>query len=217
MQQWNENDNDFFSWLIFGDESTFHLSGKVNKHNVPIWGTENPRELAQYVWDSPKGNVFCAVSRTKVYAPFFPHENTVPEVTYLDMVSEWLLPQLQQDNEHFIFIQDGAPPHWHNGVRHYLDENLPRLWIGRSTVENMTLIFWPPRSPDLTACDFFLWGCIKDRVFVLPLPVSLNKLKLRITTAFASVDKYMLRSVWTELDYRIDICRVTKGSHIEHL
>ena len=25
----------------------------------------------------------------------------------------------------------------------------------------------------------------------------------------------MLRSVWTELDYRIDICRVTKGSHIE--
>jgi len=24
----------------------------------------------------------------------------------------------------------------------------------------------------------------------------------------------MLRSVWTELDYRIDICRVTKGSHI---
>jgi hypothetical protein len=27
----------------------------------------------------------------------------------------------------------------------------------------------------------------------------------------------MLRSVWTELDYRIDICRVTKGSHIEHL
>ena len=27
----------------------------------------------------------------------------------------------------------------------------------------------------------------------------------------------MLRPVWTELDYRIDICRVTKGSHIEHI
>ena len=23
--------------------------------------------------------------------------------------------------------------------------------------------------------------------------------------------------VWWELDYRIDICRVTKGGHIEHL
>ena len=48
MQQWNEDD-DFFNRLIFGNESTFHLSGKVNKHNVHIWGTENLRELVQYV------------------------------------------------------------------------------------------------------------------------------------------------------------------------
>ena len=40
-------------------------------------------------------------------------------------------------------------------------------------------------SPDLTPCDFFLWGYIKDRVFVPPLPVSLNELKQRITTAVA--------------------------------
>ena len=51
---------------------------------------------------------------------------------------------------------------------------------------------------------------VEDRVFVPPLPVSLNELKQRITTAVASVDEDMLRSVWTELDYRIDICRVTK-------
>jgi len=58
---------------------------------------------------------------------------------------------------------------------------------------------------------------LEDRIFVPPHPVSLNELKKRITTAVASVDDDMLRSVWTEFDYRIDICRVTKGSHIEHL
>ena len=42
-------------------------------------------------------------------------------------------------------------------------------------------------------------------------------MKQRITTAVASVDEDMLRSVWTELDYRIVICRVTKGSQTEHL
>jgi hypothetical protein len=26
-----------------------------------------------------------------------------------------------------------------------------------------------------------------------------------------------VQRVWQELDYRIDICRVTKGGHIEHL
>jgi len=34
-----------------------------------------------------------------------------------------------------------------------------------------------------------------------PLPVSLNELKKRITTAVANVDEDMFRSVWTELDY----------------
>jgi phosphoribosylamine-glycine ligase len=42
-------------------------------------------------------------------------------------------------------------------------------------------------------------------------------LKQRITAAVASVDEDMLRSVWTELHYRIDIGCVTKGSNIEHL
>ena len=58
---------------------------------------------------------------------------------------------------------------------------------------------------------------VEDRVFIPPLLVSLNELKQHITTAVATVDEDMLRSVWTELDYRIDICRVTKGSNIEHL
>jgi hypothetical protein len=40
-------------------------------------------------------------------------------------------------------------------------------------------------------------------------------LKQRITTAVACVDEDMLRCVWKELIS--DICRVTKGSHKEHL
>ena len=27
----------------------------------------------------------------------------------------------------------------------------------------------------------------------------------------------MLQTVWNELDYRVDVCRITKGAHIEHL
>jgi hypothetical protein len=47
-------------------------------------------------------------------------------------------------------------------------------------------------------------------------PVSVSDLKQRITTAVASVDEDMVRCAWNELDC-IDICRVTEGSHIEHL
>jgi hypothetical protein len=63
----------------------------------------------------------------------------------------------------------------------------------------------------------FLWGYVKDNVFVPPVPVTLGDLKQRITTATAGVDEHMLTRVWQKFDYRVDICRVTKGAHIEQL
>jgi len=27
----------------------------------------------------------------------------------------------------------------------------------------------------------------------------------------------MLYTVWNELDYRVDVCRITNGAHVEHL
>lgn len=217
MQHCLENDDTLFNRLIFSDECTFHISGKVNRHNVRVWGTENPRETVQHIRDSPKVNVFCALSCEKVYGPFFFQEPSVTGRIYLDMLTEWLMPQLHEDSCNFIFVQDGAPPHWYSDVRGYLDEHLPRRWIGRASEENVVFQPWPPRSPDLTPCDFFLWGYVKDRVFVPPLPVDIDDLKQRITNALATVNREMLSRVWSEFDYRVDICRVANGAHIEHL
>jgi hypothetical protein len=130
MQQRSEKSDDFFDRLIFDDESILHISGTVNKHNVRIWGTETPRAVVEHVRDSPKVNVFfCAVSR-KVYGPFFFQEKkTVRGITYLDMLREWLMYQLKEDQDNFTLVQDGAPPHWHLEVINYLDEKLPCTYM----------------------------------------------------------------------------------------
>jgi hypothetical protein len=70
---------------------------------------------------------------------------------------------------------------------------------------------------DLTPCDFFLWGYVKDVVYVPPLPNDLQELRQRIIAAVTTINRDMLERVWTEMDYRIDVCRVTRGSHIECL
>jgi hypothetical protein len=49
------------------------------------------------------------------------------------------------------------------------------------------------------------------------MPRDLPQLRQRIVEAVAAIDRQMLQLVWQELDHRIDICRVTKGGHIEHL
>jgi hypothetical protein len=35
--------------------------------------------------------------------------------------------------------------------------------------------------------------------------------------AVKNIDAPMLMCVWQEVEYRIDVCRVTHGAHIEHL
>jgi hypothetical protein len=47
---------------MFTNEATFHVSGKVYRHNVRIWGTENPHVVREHIRESPKANVWCAIS-----------------------------------------------------------------------------------------------------------------------------------------------------------
>jgi len=108
-----------------------------------------------------------------------------------------------------IFHQDGAPPHWGSDVHRFLDATFPNRWIGR---DGRTP--WPPRSPDITQLDFFLWGYVKDKVFSTPVP-DITNLKARITDGFATVTEDMLENTWREIDYRLDVLRVTKGAHAE--
>jgi len=127
----NTEDDTFPPRLTFSNEATFHLGGTVNRHNGHIRGLQNPQEALEHERESPKVNVFCALSQTKVYGPFFFAENTVTGVKYLVMLQNWLLPQMGEDSEDFIFQMDGAPPHWHRDVRRFLYESLPQRWIGR--------------------------------------------------------------------------------------
>ena len=45
--------------------------------------------------------------------------------------------------------------------------------------------------------------------------VIVDELQERIIAAVKSVTPDMLQRVWSELDYRIDVCRVTREGHIE--
>jgi len=63
----------------------------------------------------------------------------------------------------------------------------------------------PPRSPDAIPYDFFLWGYVKEQVYVPPLPASIPELNVRIRTSIETITAAMLQTVWNELDYRVDI------------
>ena len=216
MQEKLEED-EFHERLVFSDEATSHTNGKVNRHNVRIWGKENPHATIEHERNSPKVNVFCAISKNHVQGPFF-FEGNVTGNVYLQMLQNWLMDELlANEHEDFIHQQDGAPPQWKLTMRAYLNDNLPRRWIGRASGEDNVMLKWPPRLSDLTPCNFFLWGYVKTLVYVPSLPENVNELKQRITFEQETVTQDMLHHVWEELDYRLDVCQVTGGTHIKHL
>ncbi|GBM77863.1 hypothetical protein AVEN_24615-1 [Araneus ventricosus] len=57
-------------------------------------------------------------------------------------------------------LRDGAPPHYGNIVREFLETTFLQRWIGRGAV-----MAWPPRSPDITPLDLYLWGYVKQQVY----------------------------------------------------
>lgn len=73
---------------------------------------------------------------------------------------------------------------------------------------------WPPHSSDLTASDFFLWGFLKERVYVNK-PQNIQELKQNIRTEIAKLESETLRNVMKNVLKRVINCQQQNGSHLE--
>lgn len=109
------------------------------------------------------------------------------------------------------FQQDGAPPHYALPVRTYLDDIFPQKWIGRRG-----FLEWPPRSPDLTPLDFFLWGHLKSKVYVNK-PANIDDLKVRIQEEIRKIEPDIINRVQDEFIFRLGHCQIVNGQQFEHL
>ena len=110
MEQISE-DEKFLNRVCFSDEATFYVSGKINTHNVRIWGSEHPHVTRELHRNSPKVNIWCGMMHNQIIGPFFFNEETITANVYLDLLTEYVVPQLNDFQPNIIFQQDGAPPH----------------------------------------------------------------------------------------------------------
>ena len=201
-------------FLLFSDEAIFHLEGGVNKRNATHWATENPNWTIEKSLNSPKVMVWGAFGYPGIIGPFF-FDGTVTAESYLAMITEDFLPAFKNlpDSDQILFMQDGAPPHWSKIVRDWMNTNLPQRWIGRGSDDDEN-IPWPPRSPDLTPMDFFLWGYIKSKVYVRNY-ATLEDLKASITAAFQDVSREMIHATMLSFVNRLKKVVKVKGGHVE--
>lgn len=208
-----ENRN-FHHSIVFSDESTFSTNGTVSSQHVRHWSDTNPHfRIANRRQYFVKVNVWCAVSYHGIIGPYF-FENNVNQHTYLDMLRDFLsdglsvLPLAYRNS--MYFQQDGCPAHYSRIVVNWLNRKFRRNWIGRNGP-----ILWPPRSPDLTILDFYLWGRLKQIVYREQLPNNVEILKNRIRDAVSSLTIEEIRKSYNELRLRVELCAERGGGLIE--
>jgi hypothetical protein len=105
------------------------------------------------------------------------------------------------------FQQDGATCHTSNESMALINS----FFMDRVVSKNL----WPPRSPDLTPADYFLWGYLKERVYKNK-PRTIQDLRANITTEINIIDTGMLTHVSENIVKRAQMCLEEEGGHFQH-
>ncbi|GBM78293.1 hypothetical protein AVEN_46994-1 [Araneus ventricosus] len=73
-------------------------------------------------------------------------------------------------------------------------------------------ISWPARSPDLSPCDYFLWGYLKSKVYK-NRPRTTEELRAAVRQEIAAMTRRVMKNFWVRLQKCID----NKGRHLDDI
>ncbi|KAJ4437439.1 hypothetical protein ANN_17583 [Periplaneta americana] len=203
--------------LLMTDEANFHVCGYVNTHNCRFWASDNPQEMHERPLHSEKVVVWCGVASFGIIGPYFFEDGegravTVTSQRYINMLQTFLAPELRQRVIADVtwFQQDGATAHTSRASMGGLRE-----MFGARVILHRVEVQWPPRSPDLNACDYFLWGYLKSRVYQ-DRPRTNQDLKRNIRTEVAAISPDVLQRVMRSLPLRLQECADNDGHHLRN-
>ena len=207
LQLINQN-QELVNNLLMSDEAHFHLSGFVNKQNFRYWSATNPIELYERPLHRSKVTVWCAISSFGIIGPYFFEDERERAVIvtgphYVHVLENFLVPELARHpvTKETFFQQDGSTSHTARDSMAAVRNLFPNHVISRYGDTT-----WPARSPDLSACDFFLWEYLKSQVFKAPAPHTVQVLKHRIQQEVKRIPVEMLQRVMGDVRKRITEC-----------
>lgn len=155
--------NQIFKKILWSDEAIFNTAGVFNRKNTHYWSDSNKHKIKMIQKQGYKSvRVWCGIICDRVIGPIF-YDGNMNGQRYLNLLNNEIRQHIDDLPENLrqglIFQQDSAPYHTVAPVVNWLNDRF-ETWIGRHGT-----IPWPPRSPDLTPLDFFLWGALKQEAY----------------------------------------------------
>jgi hypothetical protein len=141
--------------FFLSDEVWFHLSAYVNSQNSRYWSTENPHQFVETPLHAQKLGVWCAVSTRWIITVFF--HLTINSNRYVEEMFNPFVNQLTDEETTYGYFQQ------YGATAHTALHSMNRIWEVFPEERVVSRGRWSARSPDLTVCDFFLWGALKGK------------------------------------------------------
>ncbi|XP_066145915.1 uncharacterized protein [Euwallacea fornicatus] len=215
--QWVLNHQNVLHNILWSDEASFTRDKAFNIHNTHYWEYENPKVVRRTHFQHRFSvNIWAGIIGNRLIGPVvFPNRLTAQH--YLHFLQNELAGLLEDIPLHtrlqMYYQQDGAPAHFGNNVKNWLDEKFPGRWIGRGSP-----ITWPPRSPDLNPLDYFFWGFMCSIIYATEINTR-EELLDRINLAANQIKEntFQISRASQSIKKRSRLCIQQNGNLFENL
>jgi len=139
-------------------------------------------------------------------AEWVPSGQTVNKQYYIEVLTKLFervrrkRPELWRNG--WILYQDNAPAHNSLFVKQFLAN------------KNITVLEYPPYSPDLALCDIYLFPKIKS-VLKGTLCVSVENVKAKTAEILSSLTEHELRNCFEHWQHSMQLCINSEGNYFE--
>lgn len=135
---------------------------------------------------------------------FKPKEKVTAEV-YCEVLSSKVIPWMNEvaNGRMYTFQQDSAPAHTAKRTLELLTSSVPHFW-GPD--------MWPPNSPDLNPCDFYLWGRLEKEACKI-YHKNIASLKASITREAKKLDRHEVETAVRSFRRRVEVVIENGGNH----
>jgi transposase len=149
-------DDDYFSRIMWTDETKVQAypNGECVFYRafpVELGGKEFVTPMKQ---NGGGGVMFWGCMTRRAWGPIRAIEGTINGETYLQLLKDKVIPEIEASPVPLIFQQDNAPAHKKATVTTFLQ------------AQNFETLDWPPQSPDLSPIEW-VWNIIKMKMKAL--------------------------------------------------
>ena len=158
---------------MFNDEAHFTRDGVNNTRNSHLWDRDNPHGTVESNYQHRFSvKVWCGVTGDQLIGLYIFLQRLRGDI-YANFLQDELPALVEnvplQTRRQMYYQHDGAPPHFSQIIRQYLNHKFQNRWIGHDGAQN-----WPPWSPDLNPLDYHVWGYMRAKMYAQKVSMTEN-------------------------------------------